>query len=1006
MPVNQRITAPSTVRESRGATITQDRAAGVVSGVRSAPATVTNPASRNETPQYQNNIRNPKRKIETEENVMMQNPNQVRSRLQEKVLVAPDENNAAKPKLCFTIQEDYTGLAKCSNTSCITCRYVNQDHIIKCSITNKQFVTVKPEINCKTKNVVYLITCRKCQKQYVGETGRCLKDRIREHVYNIKQNSANNNSCIVRHFNSQYHSHEDVQVQIVEVLEEAENKDIRLQKEAFWIQLLNTAYPLGLNSNVQENGKSVILNKNNIDTNKLYNVNPFFNIKCPRRYRNRGKKKKRSEKKLTIEKYDAVKSYFLKHEYNNLFQTLRSMNYKTKKNLWSRVATITDDEELKFILLAYLLNCLKPRDNRPKSNVKKDTVIVPFSHPIIEKLYLQGIFRDINIRNVLNKYNANAVQVAFTYNTPVSALILNHAKIINSNSLEDLIRLANEHCDCQHSPFNNVPHNHVITGDLRIIKDDVTREIMEKGSKFRTSQPIDVEKLENIIMELSNNYVKKMQRKYKVNDDDCKLIRDRIEFRTKKHLVRLTNMLPDYRKRNKPRLNSEFVYAPADKAANNIVVICKPYYVQVILNELGISPTSNTWGNATYEYLPGKQPDDIIRKHINYLNSFSLTISDEDKKLPTIYALPKLHKNPSKWRIIAAAKHSSLKSLNILAMKILTFFKTHFHNYCLKIEERTNTQVYCSINNSAEVNTWIMANKKDLNSIYTADFSTLYTTLPHTLIKTAIFKLIRLCFKNTGNQKLLVNTRSYIRKPCRYNNNDSTDAQILSLRLEDVLTIIEHVIDENFVNVGGHVFRQKCGIPMGGNSSPLLADLCLSWNEFAYLNTRNNVRPLKIFRYIDDILVMNTNNFSDIMKDMYGMELKLERTNTTTYECQYLDLNVNIGIDTRVTIYDKTRDFSFPVIKFPHSSSCVHPNLIYNCFHAHLIRSVRICNMLDDLIFNIKLVYDELGKKGAMKTRLDITFLRFCSQYASTLAKYGLTDRPTVLSLLYKRVIN
>ena len=151
---------------------------------------------------------------------------------------------------------------------------------------------------------------------------------------------------------------------------------------------------------------------------------------------------------------------------------------------------------------------------------------------------------------------------------------------------------------------------------------------------------------------------------------------------------------------------------------------------------------------------------------------------------------------------------------------------------------------------------------------------------------------------------------------------------------------------------------------------------------------------------------MNTNNFSDIMKDMYGMELKLERTNTTTYECQYLDLNVNIGIDTRVTIYDKTRDFSFPVIKFPHSSSCVHPNLIYNCFHAHLIRSVRICNMLDDLIFNIKLVYDELGKKGAMKTRLDITFLRFCSQYASTLAKYGLTDRPTVLSLLYKRVIN
>jgi hypothetical protein len=35
-------------------------------------------------------------------------------------------------------------------------------------------------ISCELKNVIYCITCKKCQAQYIGETGRPIRQRIYE----------------------------------------------------------------------------------------------------------------------------------------------------------------------------------------------------------------------------------------------------------------------------------------------------------------------------------------------------------------------------------------------------------------------------------------------------------------------------------------------------------------------------------------------------------------------------------------------------------------------------------------------------------------------------------------------------------------------------------------------------------------------------------------------------------------------------------------------------------
>ena len=48
-------------------------------------------------------------------------------------------------------------------------------------------------------------------------------------------------------------------------------------------------------------------------------------------------------------------------------------------------------------------------------------------------------------------------------------------------------------------------------------------------------------------------------------------------------------------------VHNNFVLVPADKAANNVIIICKKFYFEVLAKELGVSSNGPSLGNATYE---------------------------------------------------------------------------------------------------------------------------------------------------------------------------------------------------------------------------------------------------------------------------------------------------------------------------------------------------------------------------------------------------------------------
>ena len=109
---------------------------------------------------------------------------------------------------------------------------------------------------------------------------------------------------------------------------------------------------------------------------------------------------------------------------------------------------------------------------------------------------------------------------------------------------------------------------------------------------------------------------------------------------------------------------------------------------------------------------------------------FGLFVDEDHSKLPTLYWLPKLHKRPFKSRFIANSSACTTTELSILLTSCLTAIKNHVIKYCTTVYD-----LFWSIKNSGEILYKLKSRGFLASGLSTYDFSTLYTTLPHDLIK-------------------------------------------------------------------------------------------------------------------------------------------------------------------------------------------------------------------------------------------------------------------------------
>ena len=115
---------------------------------------------------------------------------------------------------------------------------------------------------------------------------------------------------------------------------------------------------------------------------------------------------------------------------------------------------------------------------------------------------------------------------------------------------------------------------------------------------------------------------------------------------------RILNLLPPkpkssfrHLKQGIQEFHRKYVLVPADKAANNVVVVCMLHYINTLKQELD--------GTRAYQETDTDEMS-VVNAYLNELPvTFSVCVNEGQGKLPTIYWLPKLHKRPYKARFIA-----------------------------------------------------------------------------------------------------------------------------------------------------------------------------------------------------------------------------------------------------------------------------------------------------------------------------------------------------------------
>ena len=125
-----------------------------------------------------------------------------------------------------------------------------------------------------------------------------------------------------------------------------------------------------------------------------------------------------------------------------------------------------------------------------------------------------------------------------------------------------------------------------------------------------------------------------------------------------------------------------------------------------------------------------------------------------------MYWLPKLHKRPYKVRFIANSSVCTTTEISKLLTSCLTAIKAKVIKYCETVYERSGQNMFWPIKNSGEVLSKLRDIGYQATSLSTYDFSTLYTTLPHNLIKEKLIDLIeRTFYKKEGKLYLACNDK-------------------------------------------------------------------------------------------------------------------------------------------------------------------------------------------------------------------------------------------------------
>jgi hypothetical protein len=924
----------------------------------------------------------------------------------------------------------------CGAPNCKLCRQIVKSDTVKSVNTDRTYNCIFPvneTINCKSTNLVYLIQCKNCHFQYVGQTVQSLNLRINQHRSSKLGQGCKLLTEHLKSFPCKVNNPKDdisFSVQILQVFpgegrltgsceEDQSQTRLRVQAEEDWMKKLRTVYPYGLNdkcnsrlwTEVEEGvytGRSLF--------SKLPRSDFVFEgeVRC--------RKSQRTAKPLGIVLDHLEHHCECPQNLNNdnpcvdctlnfARKIIPSLTKATAKKLGSLIiekkynADTTIQPQFYEAFLDMINSKFAPLKKVVKKSKSKPDVLlkVLFTDKHVQDLNISRILRDSDLIHALPSdfMYKKPPTLVYKHIAPIRNKIFNYSKeILNFNVDEFLQReeLNQNTCDCHDSVFKDLNHGHIITGNLNIIQNESLKWLLQQGPNFReqkakTNFNLIWKNLKSSINQCIDNWAQK----------------EKVPVETfsewKAKLLYKLGLSLDKVRRNPRKINSEvlsnrrnledlealhskFIMVHVDKASNNIALVCKNYYFRILINELGLNPNLNP--SQIYKCM---QKDEVFFSTIQkrFLNSVAPSLPCSSNNLPFIYAIPKLHKSPVKFRFLVSQKTCPLKTLNQSISKILKLVLIQHRAWCKCLYNFTGINFMWIADNFNHALEKIEKINSRTNGVSTKqfDFSTLYTSIPKKVLTESLEWCIKKAF--IGGKKRFISVYNY---DAKFVNNPSENS--LYFNEVQINNILKFVFENAYFKFGNKIIKQLEGIMMGWDPGPFAANLSLYFFEHKHQAKllKENYSAAKQnnnnSRFIDDINTLNNRVFEEQIQSIYPPEIVCNRENLTDTKGHFLEIDISITSTGKfqTKIFDKRDEFNFDIVKYPSINSNIPDRTVYSVFVSQTLRFLRVCSEFNDVNNCFKVLVNNFVKKGCKSNLLANYTKRTLHTHIQTFQKY------------------
>lgn len=891
--------------------------------------------------------------------------------------------------------DDQPLIQHCHTPQCKTCKNNQLDTNVEFySNLNKKLHTINFSQNCKTNLNIYLISCKheQCSLKYVGRTCQALCRRLAGHRANIT--AGTEGPAMLHHF-TKVHKPSDMIIKAIEIC----SKNNIIERENHWIAELNTSFPYGLNDRIEDTVIKDAYNHtlNNSTINKA--VYETFN-KTPSKRSKRGQSHhNKTQQHNTFDPATYMNTNILTNVahkglfVNHVRTQIMRLNKNNTKLLFLHLCVAINEHNDYFhqynsnrysSYLAYLCKDIafaKLKAMYPKKKIVQKTpsfIVVNFSNKLMNNINLNKVFHDKHLLSLFpttDKPTLGTPTVTFKYTSTIRSQITNYRQVIQDGTTPT-------QCDCHNHDERFKVDNHVFTGDLAIIRNDELRTLMKKGLNFRETPPPSKDTAFESIKDSINQYVQHCSEATKTPISSFTPWKMEFMHRSKLQIDKLksknfNNTLTKSKNRNElEKLKNKWVFTPTDKAANNITIVCKKHYMDLLDEEIFNSGNFIKSNESTIS---------ILDNHTKYLSKFNLVTKP---KIPFLYWTAKLHKTPYSQRFITSGRNCTTQPLSILVGYCLKTVLNIIRNNAKFHRKKTNVNKCFIIDNRNSVIRHINNCNRNNNtsSVSTYDFKTLYTSIPHDKLKRTLASIIRSAFNSRRKKFISISGKIATLTDSRKST--------FSFSLQQLIECINFLIDNSYIMYKGELYRQTIGIPMGTNCAPYLANIFLHYYEAAYIEDVNNSDVTSkldnMFRYQDDCIIFNDDGLlGQIWSNIYPVEMQLESTSSNN-TCTFLDLSIClINGKIQYKSYDKRNDFNFTIINYPNLNGNIPTGPSYGVFSSQLIRFCDINSKLNEFQDDVQILIKKLIKQNFKLKVLRSKFLQFYKKNFLRWSKFG-----------------